>query len=241
MVKPPGSRRRRKRNRSNMKRKLSIRKKSGGKDITIYVYDRDPNVPVRLSSLNIKDEKDEKDEKDKPLQMSALKELLLNEYHSISSISTVRCMIEEHMGDGPESYISYQTTIIKNDTDKIPDKTCKIEIHTDDYKKVNDDDMIYSILTNDQYSVDNTNYTLTIEIETIQKIYKQLTLKNIQFNTKVFTEITNIENGKTMVSKAMYFKNYQNVFTINKEADLPDQVNLSAANNIQIKLCFVLT
>jgi hypothetical protein len=150
-----------------VKRKLSIRKKNGGASIEIVIDGRDENEPVRSGRLNR--------EMNTPLQMSELKTFLLKEYHSISSISKVECMIEEQMGYGPESYIGCTPIIIENDTDKIPADTRSIKIHTDYYERVHKD--MICVLTNDQsndqsndqYSVDNTNYTLTIDAEIIRK------------------------------------------------------------------------
>lgn len=150
-------------------------------------------------------------------------------------------MIDEHMGDGPEIYIGSKPFTITNDTDKIPTNTQKIEIHPNDYTKVKDTDIIDGVLESNQYSVDNTNYTLTIDAEIIKKKYKELREKDIQSDTTVFTKITNLTDKKNTVSTEMYFKDYKNVFRINMEADMQDQVDLSDANNIQIKLCFVLT
>jgi len=232
MRKPTGSRRRRKRNRSNVKRKLSIRKKSGGASIGIVVHGHDSKEPNRSCSLDI--------DTNTPLQMSELKTLLLNEYHSISSITKVTCLIEEQMDDGLESYIGLKPFTITNDTDNIPTNTQKIEIHPNDYTKVKDT-IIDCVLTDGQYSVDNTNYTLTINTDIIQKKYNELIHKNIQPYTRVFTQIENRTDNKTMVSNEMYFQDYKNVFTIDMESDMQDQVDLSVAKNIQIKLCFVLT
>ena len=149
-------------------------------------------------------------------------------------------MIEEQMGDGPESYIGSKPFTITNDTDKIPTNTQKIKIQPNDYTKVKDT-IIDCVLTDGQYSVDNTKYTLMIDTDTIQKKYTELTHKTIQSYTKVFTQIENITDNKITVSNEMYFKDYKNVFTINMGTDMQDQVDLSVANSIQIKLCFVLT
>ena len=215
-IKPSGSRRRRKRNRRHTKQKLSIRKKSGGQNITINVYnDNDLKVVDRVLDI------------DNINTVGELKQLLLATFHRISSITTVICLIRKRVPGPPDDPMdcSFTDQLEKktNDTDNIPTNTHTVNLHINNGCTPS---TTHCPLLKEDYTISTAN-SISINTQTITTKYKNLIGggRDIQCDTEVYIASSTGHSTKNLCFRDL---GENREFTFDQDhVDYADRVNVT--------------